>query len=91
MDFLVLAKLFLPDLISLAEGIYAWKAKSGADKQAFVHTALNTVYDDIAKNSTGGQAKTYADFNDSVTTLIDAGVEVAKTAGAFDDKQGYSL
>lgn len=74
---------YLPSLISIAEGIFAWKDKSGADKKAWVQGTLQTVATGIAAESTGGQAETWAKIAPSVSTMIDASVELAKQTGLF--------
>ena len=74
---------YLPSLISIAEGIFSWKAKSGEDKKAFVQNTLQTVVTGVAAESTGGQAETWAKIKDPVSVMIDASVAIAKETGVF--------
>lgn len=76
---------YLPSLISIAEGIFSWKAKSGADKKAWVQGTLQTVVTGIAAESTGGQKETWEKIAPSVSVMIDASVELANATGAFTE------
>ena len=75
---------YLPALIGIAEGLFSWKNKSGADKKEWVTETLKTVATGIAAESTGGQKETWEKIAPSVSVMIDASVELANAAGAFE-------
>ena len=77
---------FLPSLINIAEGLFSWKAKSGADKKAFVTNTLQGAVTAISAVSTGGQKDTWAQIGPSVSVAIDGLVGVANAMGAFKDE-----
>jgi hypothetical protein len=79
---------YLPALISIAEGIFSWKAKSGEDKKAFVTDALKIAATGIAAESTGGQKETWDKIAPAVSVMIDASVELAKVSGVFEQEVG---
>lgn len=82
-NILTLVVKFLPMLISIAEGLFSWKTKSGTHKKEWVSSSLKRVVDTVAANSTGGQALTWEHIGPSVDMLIDASVALANKAGAF--------
>ena len=85
--FLMVLK-YLPSLVSLAEGIFSWKKKSGALKKSFVKGTLKTIFTGVAAESTGGQKTTWDALETSVDMLIDSTVKIANAAGAFDEPTG---
>lgn len=84
MNWLALVLTNLPELITVAEGLFSWKAKSGADKKAFVSNTLKQVVTSATEQSTGGQAKSLEKMGATIDTLIDVSVELANHAGMFD-------
>jgi hypothetical protein len=75
---------YLPALISMAEGLFSWKEKSGADKKTFVLGTLKTVTAGIVAESTGGQAETWAKIGPGVDMALEGLVSVAKESGVFE-------
>jgi hypothetical protein len=86
---------YLPALISMAEGLFSWKTKSGADKKAFVIGTLKTVTAGIASESTGGQKDTWTVIGPSVDMALEGLVGVAQATGVFvtpvDDNAKISM
>jgi hypothetical protein len=77
---------YLPALIGIAEGLWSWKSKAGADKKEFVTNTLQTVVTAMQTESTGGQKETWSQIGPSVSVAIDAMVGVANAVGAFKDE-----
>ncbi len=71
----------LPEIIKLAEGLFGWKKKSGADKKAYVAGTLKTVVDAMDVNSRGGQKNTW----DRLSPLADIAID--ETAAVLFPKQ----
>ena len=78
---------YLPSLISIAEGIFSWKSKAGADKKAWVNETLKTVATGIAAESTGGQADTWTKIAPSISVMIDASVELANASITINEPE----
>lgn len=82
----------LPDLINMAEGLFTYATKTGADKKAWVLDTIKRIFSGIAGESTGGQAETWNEETmEAVDTLIDGAVELANSVGAFDEPGGIEL
>lgn len=60
----------LVELMRIAEKIFT-KKKSGTLKKKFVTKKAMSIYNDIEKISTGGQAKTLKNVKPAVSTAID--------------------
>jgi len=82
---------YLPALISMAEGIFSWKSKSGADKKAWVMGTLQTVTAGIAAESTGGQAETWSKIKQPVDVALEGLVGVAQATGVFEATEPVNL
>lgn len=76
----------VPKLVSIAEGIFSWKAKSGADKKQFVTNTLQGVVGSMQQVSTGGQKETWDNLAPAISMLIEGSVAMANAIGAFDDE-----
>ena len=85
MNILALILANLPNLLNVAEGLFSFKQKSGADKKAFVSNTLKTVVGSVSTMSTGGQAHTWEKIGPTIDGLIDVSVELANHAGAFEE------
>ena len=76
----------VPKLVSLAEGIFSWKKKSGADKKEFVTYTLKNIVGSMQEVSTGGQKETWDNLAPAISMLIDGSVAMANAVGVFDDE-----
>lgn len=76
----------IPKLVSLAEGLFSWKSKSGADKKAFVEGSLKNIVGSMQEISTGGQKNTWDELAPSISVLIEGAVGLAKATGFFEDE-----
>lgn len=76
----------IPKLVSLAEGVWSWKAKSGADKKEFVTNTLQGIVGSMQQVSTGGQKETWDNLAPAISMLIDGSVAMANAVGAFEDE-----
>lgn len=85
MNIFVLLMGLLPSAIRIVEDIAGTTKGNGAVKKAAVTDIAKTAVYAVATTSTGGQAHTWETLAPSVSTAIDALVDVANTAGAFGD------